>query len=107
MNLWCIYQRRPVRVQISNFQRWHKLGTGHDQKVEIEEELELLVENLRGERRQASAEVSEHVSKVSQDDDSCQQDKEDVDDTKRTGWVTVRVPERNKIHVNTVNFTLS
>lgn len=41
------YQRGPVRVQIANFQRWHKLGTGHHQEVEIKEELELLVENLQ------------------------------------------------------------
>lgn len=41
------YQRCPVCIQISNFERWHKLGTSDDQKVEIEEELELLVENLR------------------------------------------------------------
>lgn len=47
-NLKCIYQRCPVRVQVSNFQRRHKLGAGHHQEVEIEEELELLVENLRG-----------------------------------------------------------
>lgn len=47
----CIYQRCPVCVQISNFQRWHKLGTGHHQEVEIKEELELLVENLRGEQK--------------------------------------------------------
>lgn len=50
-NLQGIYQRSPVCVQISNFQRWHKLGTGHHQEIEIKEELELLVENLReGER---------------------------------------------------------
>lgn len=45
-NLRCIYQRCPVCVQISNLQRWHKLGTGHHQEIEIKEELELLVENL-------------------------------------------------------------
>lgn len=49
--LKCIYQRGPVRVQITDFERWHKLGTGHHQEVEIEEELELLVENLRGEQK--------------------------------------------------------
>lgn len=42
-----IYQRCPVCIQISDFERWHKLGTSYNQKVEIEEELELLVENLR------------------------------------------------------------
>lgn len=41
------YQRCPVCIQISDFERWHKLGTSYHQKVEIEEELELLVENLR------------------------------------------------------------
>lgn len=61
-----IYQRRPVRVQIPNFQGWHKLRTRHHQKVEIEEELELLVENLRGQRKQRFSEASELVSKVSQ-----------------------------------------
>ena len=50
-NKLCIYQRCPVRVQITDFERWHKLGTGHHQEVEIEEELELLVENLRGEQK--------------------------------------------------------
>lgn len=41
------YQRCPVCIQISDFERWNKLGTSYNQKVEIEEELELLVENLR------------------------------------------------------------
>lgn len=62
----CIYQRCPVCVQIADFQRWHKLGTGHHQKVEVQEELELLVQNLRGERRQGFHKVSEYVSEVRQ-----------------------------------------
>lgn len=56
-----MYQRGPVCVQISDFQRWHKLGARHHQEVEIKEELELLVENLRG---QGCRQVSKHVSKT-------------------------------------------
>lgn len=56
-----MYQRGPVCVQISDLQRWHKLGTGHHEEVEIKEELELLVENLRG---QGCRQVSKYVSKT-------------------------------------------
>lgn len=45
-----IYQRGPVCVQISNFQRRYKLGTSHHQEVEVKEELELLIENLEGQK---------------------------------------------------------
>lgn len=49
-NKLCIYQRHPVRVQISNFQGRHKLRQGNHQEVEVEEELELVVKNLRKRR---------------------------------------------------------
>lgn len=42
------YQRGPVGVQVADLQRGHKLGAGHHQEVQVQEELELLVENLRG-----------------------------------------------------------
>ena len=37
------YQRSPVGVEITYFQCWHKLGAGDNQKIEIQEELELFI----------------------------------------------------------------
>lgn len=49
----CTHQRGPVGVQISYLQRWNKLRTSHYQKIQVEEELKLLVKNLKQKKEKA------------------------------------------------------
>lgn len=41
------YQRGPVSVQVSYSESRHELSEGNNEKIEIQEKLELLKENLR------------------------------------------------------------
>lgn len=47
------HQRGPVSVQISYLKRWNKLRTSHYQKIQVEEELKLLVKNLKQKKEKA------------------------------------------------------
>lgn len=38
-----VYQRSPVGVQVAYFQCWYKLWARHDEKIEVQEKLELLI----------------------------------------------------------------
>ena len=40
------YQWSPCGVQVPDPYLWNELGAGHDEEVEVEEELELLKQHL-------------------------------------------------------------
>lgn len=55
----CTHQRSPVGVQIPYLQRWNKLRTSYYQKIQVEEELKLLVKNLK-QKKEKAAKINNH-----------------------------------------------
>ena len=47
MNVPCAYQWAPIRIKVSDSYFRNKLAARHDEEIEVKEEFELLVQDLR------------------------------------------------------------